>query len=194
MQKNNASDWIHTRKTAGFVSIDTTKTGLGTRSTEVDKMDKNNPEISVFTSMPNNGYYALVFTDSGVAMSANCRRQDAYEGLLEACAQFLLDCIDDNRPDFSLFTGHELNPDENAQIDKYAELVASVHDSFCEALKSRLAIGSTTKQLEASGLPHIFAKMLATGMEAFPGKFEKAFADDCDEEDEDSSDDNDNLD
>jgi hypothetical protein len=162
---------------------------------EVDKMDKINPEISVFASMPNNGYYALVFTDSGVAMSANCKKQDAYEGLLEACAQFLLDCIEDERPDFSLFNGRELNPDEEAQIDKYAELVASVHESFCEALKSRLAIGSTTKQLEASGLPHIIAKMLATGMEAFPGKFEKAVTDDdCDEEDEDSSDDNDNLD
>lgn len=158
-------------------------------------MDKINPEISVFTSMPNNGYYALVFTDSGVAMSANCNRNDAYEGLLEACAHLLLDCIDDKRPDFSLFTGRELNSDEEAQIDKYAELVASAHSTFCDALKSRLAIGSTTKQLEASGLPYVFAKMLATGMEAFPGKFEEAFIDDdCDEEDSDDSDDEYNLD
>ena len=148
-------------------------------------MDKINPEISVFTSMPNNGYYALVFTDSGVAMSANCKKQDAYEGLLEACAQFLLDCIEDKRPDINLFKGRNLNSDESAQVEKYAELIASVHDTFCEALKSRLTIGSTTKQLEASGLPHILAKMLATGMETFPGEFEKAFTDD---EDSDNSD------
>lgn len=158
-------------------------------------MDKINPEISVFTPMPNNGYYALVFTDSGVAMSANCNKKDAYEGLLEACAQFLLDCIDDERPDFSLFNGRELKPDEEAKIDRYAELVASAHAAFCNALKSRMAIGSTAKQLEASGLPPAFAKMLATGMEVFPGKFEKAFTDDdCDEENSDDSDDEYNLD
>lgn len=141
-------------------------------------MDKINPDISVFTSMPNNGYYALVFTDSGVMMSANCNRKDAYEGLLEACAQFLLDCIDDKRPEFSLFTGHEPNSEENAQINEYANLVASVHNTFCEALKSRLTICSIAKQFESAGLPPAFAKMLATGVEALPEKSVKAFADD----------------
>lgn len=158
-------------------------------------MDKIRPEISVFTSMPNNGYYALVFTDSGMVMSASCNRKDAYEGLLEACAQFLLDCIDDKRPDFNLLTGHELNPDEESQIDRYAKLIASAYDTFCMNLQSRLTVDSTTKQLEATGLPHIIAKMLATGMEAFPGKSEKDFTDDgCDEEDPDDSDDEYNLD
>lgn len=119
-------------------------------------MDKTHPEISVFTTMPNNGYLAMVFQDTGVAMSANCSKKDAYEGLLEVCSHFLLDCIDDERPDFSKFSGGKPTPEEEAQIEKYAELVASAHDTFCEALKSRLAIGSTTKQLEATGLPHIF--------------------------------------
>lgn len=158
-------------------------------------MDKINPEISVFTSMPNNGYYALVFTDAGVIMSANCNKKDAYEGLAEACAQFLLDCIDDKRPDLVLLTGNAPNPDEEAQIDRYAELIASVYNTFCETLKSRLAIDSTAKQLEASGIPHIFAKMVAAGMEAFPERFEKAFTDDDEEEEtSDDSDDEYNLD
>ena len=157
-------------------------------------MDKTHPEISVFTSMPNNGYYALVFTDSGVAVSANCDRKDAYEGLLEACAQFLLDCIDNKRPDFSQFIGHKLNPDENAQIDRYAGLVASVHTEFCEALKSRLAICCTARQLEESGLPSVFARMVATDLEARPEKSENVSTDDCDEEDPDDSDDEYNLD
>ena len=165
------------------------------KSMEEDKMDKINPEISVFTTMPNNGYLAMVFQDTGVAMSANCSKKDAYEGLLEVCSHFLLDCIDDARPDFSKFSGGEPTPEEEAQMEKYAELVASVHGTFCEDLKSRLNIGSTTKQLEATGLPHIFAKILATGMEIFPGRFERAFEDDgCDDEDPDDSDDEFNLD
>ena len=165
------------------------------KSMEEDKMDKIHPEISVFTTMPNNGYLAMVFQDTGVAMSANCSKKDAYEGLLEVCSHFLLDCIDDERPDFSKFSGGKPTPEEEAQIEKYAELVASAHDTFCEALKSRLAIGSTTKQLEATGLPHIFAKMLATGMEVLPGKFERASQEDgCDDEDPDDSDDEFNLD
>ena len=156
------------------------------KSMEEDKMDKINPEISVFTTMPNNGYLAMVFQDTGVAMSANCSKKDAYEGLLEVCSHFLLDCIDDARPDFSKFSGGEPTPEEEAQIEKYAKLVASVHDTFCEDLKSRLTIGSTTKQLEDTGLPHIFAKILATGMEIFPGRFERDSEDDgCDDEDPD---------
>ena len=154
------------------------------KSMEEDKMDKIDPEISVFTTMPNNGYLAMVFQDTGVAMSANCSKKDAYEGLLEVCSHFLLDCIDDARPDFSKFSGGESTPEEEAQIEKYAKLVASVHGTFCEDLKSRLTIGSTTKQLEDTGLPHIFAKILATGMEIFPGRFERASEDDgCDDED-----------
>lgn len=165
------------------------------KSMEEDKMDKINPEISVFTTMPNNGYLAMVFQDTGVAMSANCSEQDAYEGLLEVCSHFLLDCIDDARPDFSKFSGGEPTPEEEAQIEKYAKLVASVYGTFCEDLKSRLNIGSTTKQLEAAGLPHIFAKMLATGMEIFPGKSERDSEDDgFDDEDPDDSDDEFNLD
>lgn len=165
------------------------------KSMEEDKMDKINPEISVFTTMPNNGYLALVFQDSGVAMSANCSKKDAYEGLLEVCSHFLLDCIDDARPDFSKFSGGEPTPEEEAQIEKYAELVASTHDTFCEDLKSRLTIGSTTKQLEDTGLPHIFAKILATGMEIFQGRFERDSEDDgFDDEDPDDSDDEFNLD
>lgn len=157
-------------------------------------MDKLNPEISVFTSMPNNGYYALVFTDSGVLMSANCNKRDACKGLLEACAHFLLDCADAERPNLGLFTGHEPNSEERAQLDSYAELVAEVHDKFCEALKSRLVIGSTARQLEANGVPHDLAKLLATGMEAFPENFEQVFTDDgCDEEEPDDSDDEYNL-
>ena len=158
-------------------------------------MDKINPEISVFTAMPNNGYLVLVFQDTGATMSANCSKKDAYEGLLEVCSHFLLDCIDDKRPDFNKFSGGEPTPEEEAQIKKYAELVASVQSTFCEALKSRLTIDSTTKQLEATGLPHIFAKMLATGMEILPGTFERAFTDDgCDDEEPDDSDDEYNLD
>lgn len=158
-------------------------------------MDKINPEISVFTTMPNNGYLAMVFQDTGVAMSANCSKKDAYEGLLEVCSHFLLDCIDGARPDFSKFSGGEPTPEEEAQIEKYAELVASAHDTFCEDLKSRLTIGSTTKQLEDTGLPHIFAKILATGMEIFPGRFERDSEDDgFDDEDPDDSDDEFNLD
>lgn len=153
-------------------------------------MDKIHPEISVFTTMPNNGYLALVFQDTCVTMSANCSKKDAYEGLLEVCSHFLLDCIDDKRPDFNKFSGGEPTPEEEAQIEEYAELVASVHSTFCEALKSRLTIGSTTKQLEATGLPHIFAKMLATGMEVLPGTFERAFPG----EEPDGSDDEYNLD
>lgn len=165
------------------------------KSMEEDKMDKINPEISVFTTMPNNGYLAMVFQDTGVAMSANCSKKDAYEGLLEVCSHFLLDCIDDARPDFSKFSGGEPTPEEEAQIEKYAELVASAHDTFCEDLKSRLTIGSTTKQLEDAGLPHIFAKILATGMEIFPGRFERDSEDDgFDDEDPDDSDDEFNLD
>lgn len=165
------------------------------KSMEEDKMDKINPEISVFTTMPNNGYLAMVFQDTGVAMSANCSKKDAYEGLLEVCSHFLLDCIDDARPDFSKFSGGESTPEEEAQIEKYAKLVASVHGTFCEDLKSRLNIGSTTKQLEATGLPHIFAKILATGMEIFPGRFERDSEDDgCDDEDPDDPDDEFNLD
>lgn len=159
------------------------------KSMEEDKMDKINPEISVFTTMPNNGYLAMVFQDTGVAMSANCSKKDAYEGLLEVCSHFLLDCIDDARPDFSKFSGGEPTPEEEAQIEKYAELVASAHDTFCEDLKSRLTIGSTTKQLEDTGLPHIFAKILATGMEIFPGRFERDSEDDgFDDEDPDDPD------
>lgn len=158
-------------------------------------MDKTNPEISVFTAMPNNGYLAMVFQDSGVAMSANCSKKDAYEGLLEVCSHFLLDCIEDKRPDFSKFLGGKPTPEEEAQIEKYAELVASAHDTFCEALKSRLTIGSITKQLEATGLPHIFAKMLATEMEDLPEQSDRASEEDgCDEEDPDDSDDEFNLD
>ena len=165
------------------------------KSMEEDKMDQINPEISVFTTMPNNGYLAMVFQDTGVAMSANCSKKDAYEGLLEVCSHFLLDCIDDARPDFSKFSGGEPTPEEEAQMEKYAELVAAAHDTFCEDLKSRLTIGSTTKQLEDTGLPHIFAKMLAIGMEIFPGRFERASEDDsCDDEDPDDSDDEFNLD
>ena len=156
---------------------------------------KVNPEISVFTTFPNNGYLALVFQDNGVAFTANCKKKDAYEGLLEVCANFLLDIIDDVRPDVQeLKKSPEISDEDMEKIDRYATAVAAAHSEFCQALGSRLSIGSVTKQLEASGLPHIFAKMLATGMEAFPGKFEKASNDDCDEEDEDSSDDNDNLD
>jgi len=156
---------------------------------------KVNPEISVFTTFPNNGYLALVFQDNGVAFTANCKKKDAYEGLLEVCANFLLDIIDDVRPDVQeLKQSPEMSDEDLEKIDRYATAVAAAHSAFCQALESRLSIGSVTKQLEASGLPHVFAKMLATGMEAFPGKFEKASNDDCDEEDEDSSDDNDNLD
>lgn len=151
-------------------------------------MDKINPDISVFTSVPNNGYYALVFTDSGMIMSANCSKKDAYEGLLGACARFLLDCIDNEKPHFNLLTSHELNPEEKSQIDRYTKLIESVHDTFCKELKSRLAIDSTTKQLESVGLPHIFAKILATSMEVFPGNSKKELID------EDASDDEDSLD
>lgn len=50
-------------------------------------------------------------------------------------------------------------------------------------------------QLEATGLPHIFAKMLATGMEILPGTFERSFTDDdCNDEDPDDSDYEYNLD
>lgn len=156
---------------------------------------KVNPEISVFTTFPNNGYLALVFQDNGVAFTANCKKKDAYEGLLEVCANFLLDIIDDVRPDVQeLKKSPEISDEDMEKIDRYATAVAAAHSAFCQVLGSRLSIGSVTKQLEASGLPHIFAKMLATGMEVFPGKFKKASNDDCDEEDEDSSDDNDNLD
>ena len=165
------------------------------KSMEDDEMDKIHPEISVFTTMPNNGYLALVFQDSGVTMSANCNKKDAYEGLLEVCSHFLLDCIEDQRPDFNKFSDGEPTPEEEAQIKKYAELVASVHGAFCESLKSRITIGSTTKQLEATGLPHVLARILATGMEVLPGRFERVFEDDgCDEEDPDDSDDEFNLD
>lgn len=157
-------------------------------------MDKTHPEISVFTSMPNNGYYALVFTDAGVVMSANCNKKDAYEGLLEACARFLLDCVEDKRPGLSLLNGHMPTSDERAKIDNYAELVAKVHDTFCEALKSRLVVGSATAALEANGVPHILAKLIATGVEAFPESLKKASPDDgCDEEESDDSDDEYNL-
>lgn len=161
-------------------------------------MDKINPEISVFTTMPNNGYLALVFQDTGVAMSADCSKKDAYEGLLEVCAHFLLEYSDES-PEFNKFSGEEPTPEEEAQIEKYAELVASGHRTFCEALKRRIIIGSITKQLEATGLPHIFAKMLATGMEILHGAFERAFTDDgCDDEEPDEepddSDDEFNLD
>lgn len=158
-------------------------------------MDKTHPSISVFTSMPNNGYYALVFTDSGVAMSANCKKQDAYEGLLEACAQFLLDCVNDEIPDFNPPNSRELTPDEEAQVDRYAELIVKAHNAFYEALRSKLIIGVTTKQFELRGIPHGLARALAAGIEAFPEKFEKAFGnDDCDEEDYNDSDDEYNLD
>lgn len=157
---------------------------------------KVNPEISVFTTFPNNGYLALVFQDNGVAFTANCKKKDAYEGLLEVCANFLLDIIDDVRPDVQeLKKSPEISDEDMEKIDRYATAVAAAHSAFCQALESRLSIGSVTKQLEASGLPHIFAKMLATGMEAFPGKFEKASNDDdCDEEVPDDSDDEYNLD
>lgn len=159
-------------------------------------MEKINPEISVFTAFPNNGYLALVFQDNGVAFTANCKKKDAYEGLLEVCAHFLLDAIDDVRPNIQeLKQSSEMSDEDMEKIDRYAAAVAAAHSAFCQALESRLSIGSVAKQLEANGLPSVFAKMLATGMEMFPGKFERVDTDDdCDEEDDDSSDDNDNLD
>ncbi len=158
-------------------------------------MKKINPDISVFTTFPNNGYLALVFPDNGVAFTANCKKEDAYEGLLEVCAHFLLDVVDDVRPDIhELEQNPEMSDEDMKKIDRYATAISAAHSAFCQALESRLSIGSMTKQLEATGLPHTFAKMLATGMEAFPGKFEKAFTDDdCDEEDSDDSDDEYNL-
>lgn len=159
-------------------------------------MEKINPEISVFTAFPNNGYLALVFQDNGVAFTANCKKKDAYEGLLEVCAHFLLDAIDDVRPNIQeLKQNPEMTEEDMEKIDRYATAVAAAHAAFCQALESRLSIGSVAKQLEANGLPSIFAKMLATGMEMFPGKFERADTDDdCDEEDSDDSDDEYNLD
>lgn len=158
-------------------------------------MDKINPEISVFTSMPNNGYCAIVFTDFGMMLSANCDKKDAYKGLLEACAHFLLDFIKDKRPDITSLTGSELNPDETRQIDDYADSIGSVYNTFCKDLKSKLIVGSTTQQLEAAGLPHSFARILAAGMEVFPEKFEKVSPDaGCDEDEVDDSDDEYNLD
>lgn len=157
-------------------------------------MERLNPEISVITTFPNNGFLALVFQDNGVTFAADCKKKDAYEGLLEVCANFLLDIIDDVRPDVQeLKQGPEMSDEDMEKIDKYATAVAAAYSAFCQALESRLSIGSVTKQLEASGLPHVFAKMLATGMEAFPGKFERASDDDCDEEVPDDSDDEYNL-
>lgn len=144
-------------------------------------MNKINPDISVFSTIPNNGYMAMVFTEDGVVMAADCKKKDIYRGLLEISAHFLLDSIDELRPK----PGEE---DYSEKADRYAEAVELAYDNYCEALHKGMTIDCTRRQLEDTGLPEPFASMLANGMEALPGEFKRVDDDEYDEEEDDSDD------
>lgn len=135
------------------------------------------PNITVLCNQPSNGYLALVFTDEGMVMTSRCKVPDAYDGLVKAVSDLLLDCVDD------VLSKHKKDQDED-EAEVYAAAMAVVHKSFSKSVQERMAVALTERRLQESGLSPMFAAMLAEGMHKLPGDFFKVDTDDEEMDDE----------
>ena len=142
------------------------------------------PNITLICDQPNNGYLAMVFTDKGIIISSKCKQGNAYDGLVHAVSDLLVDMSE------KLKSKPELNDDtmkEGGAVDEYIDALQSVHARFMEDVQSRMIIESTARQMEAVGLDKTFASLIAEGMTKFPGIFKAVDnSDDSENENTDS--------
>ena len=134
-------------------------------------MNKDCGHITVMCDRPNNGYYAMVFTDSGTLMRSQCSTGDIYEGLVHSVSDVLMHCVEQMRPQPKVT---EITEEAKADIDKYVDAMHTAFTSFMKAVQKQMCIDCTARQLKAEGLDSVFADMLAEGIHTFPGKFTPA--------------------
>lgn len=142
------------------------------------------PNITLICDQPNDGYLALVFTDKGIVISSKCKQSNAYDGLIYAVSDLLVDMAE------QLKSKPELNDDtmkDGGAVDEYIEALQSVYGKFMKDVKSRMITESTARQMEALGFDRIFANLIAEGRSKFPGIFKAVDnSDDSENEDTDS--------
>lgn len=145
-------------------------------------MDK--PNITLICDQPNNGYLAMVFTDRGIIISSKCKQGNAYDGLVHAVSDLLVDMAE------NLKSKPELTDDtmkDGGAVDEYIDTLQLVHSKFMVDVQSRMIIESTARQMEAVGLDKTFANLIAEGMTKFPGIFKAVDnSDDSENENTDS--------
>lgn len=136
--------------------------------------------VTVICTEPNNGYYAMVFTDKGTLMRSQCSIGDMYDGLVRTVSNLLLHCVNNITP---MPKVKEITPKAKVEVDRYVEVLQAALIDFIESVQHQMCIDSTAHQLEADGLDKVFADMLAQGIHEFPGKFTPA----DDKEDDDDA-------
>lgn len=132
-------------------------------------MNKPNPDITVITNKPNNGYFAMVFTDNTTDVDIQCMLSDLYGGLVQIVSDVLIECADKlvSMPDPSVSSKEFAEGSE-----KYLNTLAGMHIEFFNKVKEQLAITSLSNHLEKQGLSKEFSSMLAEGAWKLPGVFE----------------------
>lgn len=123
-------------------------------------------DVTIIASRPNNGHFTMLFTDEGMIIKSECTKQDAYNGLCRALAEFLLDSVDEVTGDVDVKT---LEDEE-----KIANCVAKAHHVFTQDLGEQLATLSAARQLKKNGMPDEIAIEFAKAIGMFPGKWSKA--------------------
>lgn len=125
-----------------------------------------NIDITVIANRPNNGHYTMLFTDYGTIIKAECSKQDAYNGLCRALAEFLLDSVDEITGDIEVKTVED--------EEKIANCIAKAHHVFTQDLADQLATLSAARQLKKNGVPEEIAIEFAKAIGMFPGKWSEA--------------------
>lgn len=133
-------------------------------------MEKIN--VEVFCNTPNNGNLTLIFTDKGTLISSKCKKDDAYNGLIFATTDLLIDIAEMLAE--TIVETVEGEDEEDKQAKALATAMAEVRDSFMNSLSDAMMVEAGKRALAAKGLPEPFASMLAEGMAKFPGKFTPA--------------------
>ena len=145
-------------------------------------IDRNS--VAVICTEPNNGYYAMVFTDKGTLMRSQCNIGDMYEGLVHTVSDLLLHNANSITP---MPDVKELIPESQAEMDNYVDGLYDVFTAFMKSVQNQICIESSARQFEAVGLDKSLADMLAHEIHKRSGNPDS-------EEDEDEDDDNSDTD
>lgn len=145
-------------------------------------IDRNS--VAVICTEPNNGYYAMVFTDKGTLMRSQCNIGDMYEGLVHTVSDLLLHYANSITP---MPDVKELTPESQAEMDNYVGGLYDVFTAFMKSVQNQICIESSARQFEAVGLDKSLADMLAHEIHKRSGNPDS-------EEDEDEDDDNSDTD
>ena len=135
-----------------------------------------NPDITIICNKPNNGYYAMVYTDDGMIISSACTRADVYNGLLHAVAKLLLDTVELSKGEI------RVDSDNIDNLDELASAIAIAHNTFANDLERTLLTQSTARAMQHKGLPEMLAQILANALESIRSKSESEKSEEDDSE------------